>query len=415
MSAVVPAVREGRALQLLLLAAAASTAIYARTAVGPLQEAIRVSLQLSDNQMALLQGAALALPLVIAAAPLGLIVDRYVRVRLLLLFVTLSAGASILTAMASGFAVLFLARSLVGLAAAATATAVASLVADLYLPAQRGRANIMVAVGQVGGMSAAFALGGELLAMTGGDTQGWRWAMFWLSMPMLVVVALTCVLREPPRTGVIRKHASSGESFAELWQYRAILAPLLSGFVMVTVADGAALVWVAPTLVRTFALSPDHVGALIAMVLLVTGIAGPIAGGTLADVCQRAGGPRRTMLMLGVLAVLSIPAGLFALAPSVPAAIGLLIVFLAIGAATSVIVTTLLTIVVPNELRGLCTSILWAAGALFGLGAAPLTVSLLSGEIGGPSAVGRALAIVCVATSAIGAMVFAFGRRYLPR
>src|ERR1700679_3573697 len=102
-----------RGLQMLLLTLAASAGTFARTAIGPLQETMRSALALSDNQLALLQGPALAVPLVIAAVPLGLIIDRYSRVRLLLIFTGLNMIGNILTAIAPNFASLFAARSLI--------------------------------------------------------------------------------------------------------------------------------------------------------------------------------------------------------------------------------------------------------------------------------------------------------------
>jgi hypothetical protein len=62
----------------------ATAGAYARTAMSPLQETMRVALGLSDNQMASLQGPALALPLMLVAVPLGVLIDSRSRVRMLL-------------------------------------------------------------------------------------------------------------------------------------------------------------------------------------------------------------------------------------------------------------------------------------------------------------------------------------------
>jgi MFS family permease len=379
--------------------------------VSPLQETIRIALSLSDNQIALMQGPALALPMLLAAAPIGLAIDRYTRVRLLLFFSVLGVLGSALTAMASGIATLFIGRALAGLAAPATVITASSLIGDLYAPAQRGRANMIVAVGQVAGMSAAFALGGKLLAMFGTDSDGWRFAMWWLAAPLLLVVCALMAMREPPRTSLVRSSLSVTNAFTALGHYRSVIAPLMVGVVLVGIADGAALIWAAPVFARQFALSPDRIGAIVGAALLVSGIFGPIAGGLLADFCQRSGGPRRTVTALSVLAMLGIPAGLFAFAPSATLAGVLFAVFITIGAGVSVMVTTLCTVVIPNELRGLCMALLFAASLLFGLGLAPLTVSLISGALGGPAAIGHALACVCVLSSACGVFAFAYGKR----
>jgi predicted MFS family arabinose efflux permease len=397
--------------QLILLTFAATAAMYSRTAIGPLQEAIRTALSLSDNQIAVLQGLALALPLVIGAIPLGLAIDRLSRARLLLVLAGLGLLGSVFTALASNFFLLVAARCLVGLSAPATAITILSMIADLYPPDQRGRANMLMVLGQVAGMSSAFALGGALLASSATD---WRWAMLWLAAPLVLALLLMPALWEPPRTGVRMRSPSACQSVTELWSYRAVIAPLLSGMIMVAVADGAAMVWVAPTLARRLMLPPDKVGALMGAVLLISGVLGPIVGGSLADVCQRVGGPRRTIAVIGLMTLVSIPAGLFPIAPSALSASIPLVIFLTIGAAISVTVTTLFTIVIPNELRGLCMALVGAISVLFGLGLAPLSVSLLSGAIGGADMIGDALCVVCVGTSLMGAAAFSIGRRYLP-
>src|SRR6202795_205982 len=74
--------------QMALMIIIVSAASFAATAVNPLQETIRDALALTDNQIALLQGPALALPMIAAAVPLGLLIDRYSRVRLLLALTT---------------------------------------------------------------------------------------------------------------------------------------------------------------------------------------------------------------------------------------------------------------------------------------------------------------------------------------
>lgn len=119
------------------------------------------------------------------------------------------------------------------------------------------------------------------------------------------------------------------------------------------------------------------------------------------------------MSLLCVLTLLSLPCGFFAIAPGIASGSVLLLLFVTLGLAVSTMTLTLSIVVMPNELRGLCIALYTVAGALFGVGLAPLTVSLLAGALGGPAAVGRALAWVGGSTAALGALLFALGRRYL--
>jgi hypothetical protein len=112
--------------------------------------------------------------------------------------------------------------------------------------------------------------------------------------------------------------------------------------------------------------------------------------------------------------LLSVPAALFSIAPSAAlAGIGLTL-FLTLGFTIATVAMALTTIVTPIQLRELFVAIQFTAGAAFGMGIAPLAVSSLSGTMGGPHMIGEALAVVCAITSALGAVVFGFGRSYFP-
>jgi predicted MFS family arabinose efflux permease len=403
-----------RGIQLLLLATAMGAGGYARTALGPLQEAMRIALSLNDNEMALLQGAVVGIPVAIIAIPLGFLINRYSRVRLLFALIVLSAAGSLLTAFASSFTLLLLARCIAGVMGLATVPVVFSLLADLYAPVQRGRVMTVVFIGQVGGNSAAFALGGMLLAMTPAP-DGWRWAMLWLTAPLVPVLLLMLAMREPPRRGLTIANPSARHVWHELQRHRGVIVPLVIGIILVETGIGAMLIWGAPMLSRCFDLPPDHVGTIMAAGMLASGILGPILGGLLADFCHRTGGPRRTSFALSALALLSAFASLFAFAPGIASASILLAVAMMTMLALAVMGEALFTIVIPNELLGVCMSVLVAANILFALAVAPVTVSLLSGAMGGLAMIGRALSIICVTTGLLAAVSFAFGQRHLSR
>lgn len=407
-----------RFFQLVLLTAATFAATYGRFTLGPLQETMRVSFGLSDNQVALLQGAAMAIPMALGSIPVGLLVDRYSRARLFVVFAILTTVAAALSAFAPNLIVLFMARSLAGLASAAMLVLSFSVLSDLYAPAQRGRATMVTFFGEIGGAPAAFALGGLLLALSsaaaGTGSENWRWALAWMCAPLVLVAILMLFLREPKRTGITEHDLPMRAAWASLWRYRGVVVPLLLARIMVWVADGGVLVWGAPTFARRFNLPPDRVGTIMASALLIAGIMGPLLGGPLADLCQRTGGPRRTMAGLCVVALLSIPAALFATVSAPTMSSFLLGAFLTFGFTIGTAALALATIVIPGELRGLYLAVTISVGATFSIGIAPLVVSSVSGALGGPAHIGEALTLICVATSILGAIVFGLGGRYYP-
>lgn len=404
-------------LHLLLLGVSGFAAAYARNTLGPVQESMRVSLGWTDHYIALLQGTAPALPMVLAAVPLGMLIDRFSRTRLILIFAVLNLLGTIASA-STNFALLFAARALIGVTAPGIVIVAFSLMADLVPAGQRGRASMAIMIGQVCGSSLVFAFGGWLLVALEADRDSWRMAMLWMAVPLVVVFVALTALRDPPRTKIeiqSRCPFSIRGTCLELWEYRRTLAPLLIGAAILGVADCAAYIWAAPTLTRRFGLAPDHIGAIVALVLLVSGLAGPIIGGSLADLCHKRGGPRRTLAVLAGLTLLSTPAGFFALAPNIESTSVLLCIFLAIGGAISVALTTLTTIVMPQHLRGLSISVLISTMLLIGVGVGPILVSALSASLGGTDMIATALVWICAGTSLLVSSAFLIGRRYYSR
>lgn len=405
----------GRGLQLILLTIAAAAGAYARTLVSPLQEAMRVALSMSDNEIALLQGPALGLPLLIAAIPLGIMIDRYSRVRLILIFSVCDLCGTVLTAVADSFSILFVARSVVGLSAVGTGIVALSLLPDLYEPAQRGRASMFVVIGQYGGMASSFVLGGEVIAMGSAGANDWRSTMLLLSVALVPVIFLILAMREPARTGVSSRGVPGGSSSSRLRRNHATVAALSVGLAMAEIAIGAVLVWAAPTLSREFSLPPERVGVIMSVVVLFGGILGSTVGGLLADVCQRIWGGRGTLYALSGVAFVSALGALFPMMPGQRSASCLLFFYMTLIGASIVIATTLFTIIIPGESRGRYLAAMTAANALFASAIGPMVVSLLSASSGGVTMIGRTLTLICVSTCVFGGASYALGGKIFPR
>jgi hypothetical protein len=121
-------------------------------------------------------------------------------------------------------------------------------------------------------------------------------------------------------------------------------------------------------------------------------------------------------LLIGaiVAAAVGVPAALFPIMPSVPlfgVAVGLLVTC---GAVTGVVTSVALTVLIPNELRGLCIGAFIAIAGLIGYGLAPTLVAAASGMLGGEAHLAQGLAIVGVVTSAISVVAFTMAMRRAP-
>jgi predicted MFS family arabinose efflux permease len=411
-----------RNLQLFLLAMVAWATMYCRSALGPLQEAVRSSLHLSDNQMGLIQGAAMAVPMAICSVPLGLLADRFSRARMLFWFVALMPVSCILSALVSQFPALLLTRCLAGVASAAFLVFGYSIIGDLYSAFERGRASMIVASAEIIGAPVAFTLGGTLLVrlprianrLGTPHLDGWREALLVMGALLIPIALFVLLLREPARGERELEEQPLRVVWPELWRYRAVALPILAARGMVWLADGAVFVWAAPGFSRRFHWAPDHIGAMMGLVLLVSGVLGPALGGPLADFCQRHGGPRCTVTVLAVIALTSVPVALFNVMPTANSVAVTMVLFLTLGFIISTAGVALSIIVIPGELRGVYLGATFTVGSIFFVGLAPVAVSGLSTLMGGGAMISRALAVVCAAGSLLGFIVFALSARFFP-
>jgi MFS family permease len=179
-------------------------------------------------------------------------------------------------------------------------------------------------------------------------------------------------------------------------------------------ADNAALVWAAPVLSRHYGLQPGDFAGWMGALVFLSGLGGTLMGGFAADYGQKSG--RRGGLLLGALiaAVLGVPAALFPIGPSVTwfaIAFGTLSLC---GAVTGLITSVALTVLIPNEVRGLCIGAFIAFAGLIGFGVAPSLVTAISSLLGGEAHLAPALAIVGVVTGILSVGGFALAMRAAP-
>ncbi len=408
---------------LLALALAMAIGFTMMASFGTVQEGAKAELHLSDYTLSLIQGLSAALPLALFSIPIGIWVDRHNRVRIMLLLVATFVLGTLLTAFAQSVLLLFVARMLTGIGTTGALTAALSLCADLCAPAQRGRALLIVNLGKSLGQALAFGLTGALFGIfVHGGAPDWFWqATPWRSahLALAILGAIFVIplflLREPARREVAAStHAPFRIVTAELWARRAFLIPLFMGQVSVVMADAAAAIWAAPVLSRSFGLQPDQFAGWMGPLIFVAGLLGAIVGGFSADWGQKSG--RQGGLLIGavVAAAIGIPAALFPIGPSVPVfavALGTLILC---GSITGVVTSVALTVLIPNELRGLCIGAFIAIAGLIGFGLAPTLVAAASSLFGGESHLDQGLAAVGAVTSAFSLIAFFFAMRRAP-
>jgi MFS family permease len=391
-----------------LLAMILFTASGLRLILTPLQEAAKLDMHFTDLQIGMIQGFAKGLPIAIAALPVGLAIDHLNRARLMLFLALCWTGGTLLTAFSRDFGTLVVARALVGLGSGNALAVAMSMIADLCPPHKRGRVLLLAGVGVWCGVAISFALGGALFGYYTAHGSSlfpalapWRLTTLTFGVFGIVMLVPIALFKEPVR----HEKAQRGNAImpairglASRWRF---LVPLFLGQMAGGMAEGASGIWAAPVLQRNFHLTPDQFGGWMGGTILVSGIIGSILGGVAADWGQKS--TRRGGIMIGaiVATVFTIPAAAYPIAPSVPwfgVALGVLLLGCTVA---QLIGITAVTVLIPNEERGMCMAIIGVLGTVVGLGTAPLVAELGSVVLGSEQRLPEALAMVGVATGTL--------------
>ncbi|WP_428311435.1 MFS transporter [Hydrocarboniphaga sp.] len=392
-----------------------------RMAFGPLQEAVKLDMGLSDFQISLVQGIATGLPVGLFSLPVAWMTDHGHRIRLLAGLIAICAIGTLWTGFSSGFNALFVARMLASLGVACALTVVVSLCADLCPADSRGRALVVVALGAVAGTAAGYVLGGSLFTYLQqhplnlfGARPAWREIHILIGIGGLLLVPPLLAMREPARHEVATTDTALSANLRALWGRRAFLFPLFAGHLGVSMADTAATIWAAPVLIRDFHLAPGEFAGWMGGVIMVGGVLGAVIGGLGADWGQKTG-RRGGILYAALIAVcIGIPTSLYPLMPTVAGFALMLCLLLLAGTTINLVATTAITVLIPNEERGVCMASFGIINSVVGLSLAPTLVTVASSAMGGEQHLGASLAITGFVTGVLSLIGYVFAYRNAP-
>lgn len=378
-------------------------------------EPMKRDMGLTDVEIGLLQGTIFGIAFGLSSLPLGRLIDRGNRVRLLAIGLALWIVGMIGTGLAPDIAILIISRILLGMVAALLIPAALSLIADLYPPEGRSIATSMFVVGQAGGQAFGVLAGGlafDMLtrAITSHSLPAglapWRALYIGAALLGLLPFLLLSFMREPVRQEQVMRSSTMRTALRELYRYRRFLVPLLAAMLFTQIALQATSVWAPALLTRRFGLTPGQFAGWLSAVMLAGGFLGALAGGWLGEAGRRLGGPRRVLLPALVAAVAIMPLSLFGVAPSVGTVAVLLLGHIFAGSIISTVGVVAITLNIPNEVRGLALGANVLCSTLLGTATAPAAIALVSGQIGGEGMLGTAIASICVPAALLSALCF---------
>lgn len=391
--------------------------------VGP----IRADLGISDTQISLLHGLAFAVFYTLLGIPIASLADRRNRRNLIAVGVAFWSIATAACGLTRNFWQLFLARVGVGVGEAALSPAAYSMIADSFPPDRLGRALSVYTLGAFVGMGLAFVIGGAVISSvaTGSDVvlplvgtlRPWQLVFFIVGLPGLLVALWVLTLTEP-----VRRQVTAGEGkesglkpllpyMRAHWQ---AFTAHLAGFALLGIVLNSLTAWTPTLLIRNFGMTPGQAGFWLGMLIVFFGTSGVIAGGWWSDREQRLGRADGAMRAGVVSAAGSLLFG--ATAPVVADSDLMLVLYapliffstFAWGAAPAAV-----QLMTPAPMRAVASAIYLFFLNLVGMGLGPLfTAAVKDYVFGDDLAVGKSLAIVVSAASALSALLLIWGCRH---
>jgi predicted MFS family arabinose efflux permease len=341
------------------------------------QELVKREYSLSDTKLGLLTGISYGLANGLAGLPIGWLIDRVIRKKLLATIVIGWSAMTGLCGVAGSYLQFFIARIGVGIAEAGGTPLSLSLVSDLYPPERRSSKVSWISSGYYLGSIVSFLAGGYLAA-----SFGWRIVFLVYGVPgTLLGILIVGTMKEPARRDPsTMPPVAMREILRTIWQLlRQPGLRLLYLAVALTSANSVGVFsWWSSFMLRVHHIDMKGVGLIGTLATGVCGVIGMIAIGILADRARRRslGGP---LYLLSVASAISCGAAMLAIwTPSLTVMVCALCV--AGGTATLYIGpgNAALSEVVPPHLRGLGFAIAVIITNLFGAALGPLLVGALS-------------------------------------
>lgn len=365
-----------------------------RIVINLLVEPIKADFGLSDTQISLLQGPAFIAAFSVAIIPMGILVDRVNRTRLLAGGLGLWSLMTGLCGAVSSFWALFFARAGVGLGESVLNPAGYSLISDAFKKERLGLALGIFIMGGAVGAGLAFILGGAVIGALSrhgdiavpflGTMRPWQLTFVILAVPGMVMAVILSLMPNPLRqkSAVAEITDRPGESVIRGF-YRQNWSLLARHHVAMGSANTVQLgmlAWIAPLLTRVHGWQASAIGMIVGAVMLVALPAGLMGGGYIGDRLMRHGAHMRLVVCAASISVAALCGVAYPLMSDPWALVILFGVASLFAGIPPGVGNAALHHVVPGEIRGRVSAIYYLVVLVLGM-AGPTMVALASDNL----------------------------------
>jgi len=247
-----------------------------RQVLNPLVPLLRQQFGVTDSQLGSLQTGLLVV-LALLSIPSGYLADRFSQPKIIAIGVLFWSIAAIGSGLVPSFALLLVARGMVGVGEAAYAPAAQAMISDSFSFDNRAIAQAVFASGMLLGGAAGLALGGIM-----GERHGWQHAFIIVGAAGLLPGLLSLKLKEPPR----KVKAAPPVSIRELLRIPAYVAMICAGC-CITFSSVSLVTWGVDYAMSYKDFSLREAAVSLSIIALLSLVFGALTGGFIADRLQK--------------------------------------------------------------------------------------------------------------------------------
>jgi predicted MFS family arabinose efflux permease len=351
-----------------------------KSLIPALAEPIRLEFDLSDSELGLLVGLVFSVAYGLASIPIGLLIDRVNRTRLLAGLLVAWSLLTLLTAKTSTFFGLALCR--VGVAAAESGgnPTTLALISDYFPKQERGRAVGIFSINSSIATILVFSVSGFIAA-----EYGWRAAFILAFIPgMLLALLVLLTLKEPVRGGFDpaplagdEKPAGLKEIFKTIFADKTLLW-ITGGAILVIMGQAGSGSFAATFFVRVHELELGKAGLITGLILGLGFAIGTITGGFMVDKMAKTS-PGGGCRFIAIVTMLAVPFGMIGFsAPILAVAIPCLFIFQVLGTCFYAASLSIILNLSPLKMRGSIITYVSIALNLGGYGFGPQITGVVS-------------------------------------
>ena len=354
--------------------------------VGP----IRRDLQISDTGMSLLMGFTFAVFYTFFGIPLGRLADSGNRRGIIAAGFIAWSMFTAACGLVQTFWQMALLRMGVGIGEASLSPSAYSMISDYFPPERRATAISVYSMGIYLGHGLAMILGGLVLQFASrqetwtfpllGAIRPWQLIFFAVGLPGIACALLLLTVREPKRREV---RSQTAIPFRDVLRYMRLNSRTFLchhfGIAFIAMTAYGFGAWIPTLFMRVHGWTPAETGLKIGLFIIVSGPAGIVCGGRLADSLRSRGYRDANMRVMLLAALCWLPIAVVCVLAQPPELAFLLFLpcnFLLaspFGVAPSAI-----TEIMPNEMRGQAAASYLFVNTLIGMGFGPTAIALLT-------------------------------------